>query len=244
MPSLPTNKKVTTEPAHNQLCDLELAQRIAGQDTTALELLMRRYNQLLYRAARSILKNEQEAEEAVQDAYLKAFHAMNSFRAEAKLATWLTRIVVNESLMRLRKQKRRGDSVHIGNDFFDYQSESVATQESDSMPMPTYISPERAAQNSDMRRLIEHNIDQLPDAFRSVFVLRAVEEMSVEETAQCLDIPEATVRTRYFRARNLLRAALAREFDHQYEEAFGFAGARCNRIVANVLARVQAEQKK
>ncbi|WP_269621075.1 RNA polymerase sigma factor [Zhongshania sp. BJYM1] len=227
MPTLPFDAQNT--PA--ELSDIELAQRIAAADTVALELLMRRHNQLLYRAARSILKNEEEAEEAVQDAYLQAFHTIGKYRGDAKLSTWLTRITINEALARARKYKRRAEIAPI------YGGEMLATaaQEDSQMQHSAASSPETEAQNADIRRLIERNIDKLPEAFRSVFVLRALEEMTVEETATCLSIPEATVRSRYFRARGQMREALAREIDSNYEEAFGFAGDRCDRIVNKVL---------
>jgi RNA polymerase sigma-70 factor (ECF subfamily) len=216
--------------------DSELAQRIATGDTAALELLMRRNNQMLYRAARSILKNDEEAEEAVQDAYLKAYRAMGSYRGDAKLSTWLTRLTINEALARARKYSRRAKIV-----LFDGNvAMSAESQEAISMQVNTVDSPDRALQRADVRRLIESNIDKLPDAFRCVFMLRALQEMSVEETASCLNIPEATVRTRYFRARGLLRESMAQEIDMGFEDAFGFAGARCNRIVNAVLTRIEA----
>lgn len=232
MPTLTTD----TQMMPDALSDIELARRIAAADTAALELLMRRHNQLLYRAARSILKNEEEAEEAVQDAYLKAYRTMGDYRGDAKLSTWLTRIAINEALARIRKEKRRAEIIHLngGVMLVNEMDEAYPMQHNDAS------SPESIADRAYMRRLIERNIDELPDTFRCVFVLRALEEMTVEETASCLGIPEATVRSRYFRARSKLREALAREIDGNYEEAFGFAGSRCDRIVANVLARLQA----
>lgn len=229
---------ITAEDSPDNLSDSELAQRIAAGDTAALELLMRRNNQMLYRAARSILKNDEEAEEAVQDSYLKAYRAIGNYRGDAKLSTWLTRITINEALARARKQSRRPEIVQ-----FDGNVAMVAEpEEAFSMQAHDMDSPDRAAQRADVRRLIESNIDKLPEAFRCVFVLRALEEMTVEETASCLNIPEVTVRTRYFRARGLLREAMAREIDISFEDAFSFAGARCDRIVGAVLARLEAER--
>ncbi len=217
--------------------DAELAQRMAAGDTVTLERVMRCYNQLLYRAARSILKNEQEAEEAVQDAYLKGYRNIGQFQGYAKLSTWLTRIVINEALVRQRKHQRRAAIIPIDAD----AAVDSPTAEDAPMPNATSASPEQDAQRAEVRRLIERNIDKLPDAFRCVFVLRALEEMTVEETANCLDIAEATVRSRYFRARGLLREAIAREIDLKQEDAFSFAGTRCDRIVAGVLARLAGE---
>jgi RNA polymerase sigma-70 factor (ECF subfamily) len=217
--------------------DAELAQRMSAGDTVTLERVMRRYNQSLYRAARSILKNEQDAEEAVQDAYLKGYRNIGQFHGQAKLSTWLTRIVINEALVRQRKHRRRAAIIPIDAD----AAVDSPTAEDSPMPKVTSASPERDAERAEVRRLIERNIDKLPDAFRCVFVLRALEEMTVEETASCLDIAEATVRSRYFRARGLMREAIAREIDLNHEDAFSFAGTRCDRIVAGVMARLAGE---
>lgn len=215
------------------LSDVEIARRIAAGDRDAFRLLMRRYNQTLYRTARSILKDDAEAEDAVQEAYLHAYRAMGKFRGDAKLSTWLVRIVVNESIGRMRKRNRSAEIIHIDNDV-DLDSDATEVTMNDGMS----AQPERAALRSETRRLLEKVIDTLPNAFRTVFVLRAIEEMSVEETATALDIPEATVRTRFFRAKGLLREALSREVDFAYEDAFAFAGDRCDRIVAGVLAQL------
>lgn len=215
----------------------ELALRIANGDTEAMELLMRRNNQSLYRAARSILKNEEEAEEVVQDTYLKAYRTITEYRGDAKLSTWLTRIAINEALIRQRKHQRRAELIHLSGEFV-LASES---EEDYQMQHDSTASPEGSVQRTEARRMIERNIDKLPEAFRSVFVLRALEEMTVEETASCLGIPEATVRSRYFRARSQLREAMAREIDISIDEAFSFAGARCDRIVATVFKRLEHE---
>jgi len=220
-----------------KLSDLELARSIAAGNPGAFEPLMRRYNQMLYRTARSILKDEAEAEDAVQDAYLLAFRAIGEFRGDAKLSTWLVRITVNESIGRLRKRKRTAEVIRL-----DGEAEPDMEATETSMKESATERPEGAAMRSETRKLLEAKIDSLPDAFRTVFVLRAVEELSVEETAAALGVPEATVRTRFFRARSLLREALAREIDSGVEEAFSFAGARCDRIVANVLARLKDSQ--
>jgi RNA polymerase sigma-70 factor, ECF subfamily len=192
-------------------------------DLAAFEQLMRRHNRALYRTARSIVKDDSEAEDVLQEAYLLAFRNLDSFRGESGIATWLTRIVINQAIARSRKKGRMAEIIELdGETTMDEHNER----------------PEQALLRSEARRLIEQKIDGLPDAFRTVFVLRALEEMTVEEIAACLDIPEATVRTRYFRARGLLREALSRELDAALEDAFAFDGARCDRIVANVLARL------
>ena len=229
--------RVSPKTVSSDLPDAEIARRIAGGDRDALTLLMRRNNQALYRAARSILKDDAEAEDAVQEAYLQAYRAIDGFRGDARLSTWLMRIVVNEALGRLRKRSRRAEVISLdGNtELGDQTSEMNVGEALSAQPEQ----PERAAMRGEMRRLIERKIDQLPDAFRTVFVLRAVEELSVDEAAGCLGIPPATVRTRYFRAKGLLREALAREIDFSLEDAFAFAGERCDRIVVGVLERLQ-----
>jgi RNA polymerase sigma-70 factor (ECF subfamily) len=215
--------------------DSELVRRVASKDHEAFRVLMRRHNQMLYRAARSILKNEAEAEDAVQEAYMQAYRAMGTFRGDAKISTWLVRIVVNESITRLHKHARRAEIIRLDGE----ESQPDLQSSEDSMNESSPEQPERAAVRSETRRLLETKIDELPDVFRAVFVLRGVEEMSVEDAAIALDIPEATVRTRFFRARGLLRESLSREIDLAHGDAFSFAGARCDRIIANVMARLQ-----
>lgn len=200
--------------------DEALVDRLRGGDLGALEALMRRHNRLLYRTARAILRDDAEAEEAVQEAYLRAYRALETFRGESKFSTWLVRIAANEALMRRRARRRTADVVPL---------EAAAELQS-----------EEERGDDMLRRLLEKRIDALPDDYRAVFVLRAVEDFSVEETAQALGIPEATVRSRFFRARGLLRESLAREVDRGMEDAFGFAGARCDRTVAKVLDRIRA----
>jgi RNA polymerase sigma-70 factor (ECF subfamily) len=222
------------ESTHEGWTDARLAQRIAAGDTDAFRFVMRRHNQMLFRAARSILRDDAEAEDVVQEAYLLAYRAAGSFRGDARLSTWLVRIAVNEAIARSRKRARRAQVICLDGDV-TIEGEAGGS----SMHPQSPDEPERGALRGETRRLLEKKIDALPDAFRAVFVLRAVEEMSVEETAAALDIPEATVRTRFFRARGLLREALAREIDFALEDAFSFAGERCDRIVAGVLSRLE-----
>jgi len=210
--------------------DAALADRIAARDERAFETLMRRHNRMLYRLARSILRDDAEAEDALQDAYLAAYRGIGSFRGGARLSTWLARIVINAAYARLRKRTATGEIVSIHADF---EVHGGAINDD------TTESPENAAMRSELRALLIQKIDALPEPFRVVYVMRDVEEMSVEETAACLDLPEATVRTRAFRARALLREALAREIDAATVDAFGFDGERCDRIVAAVLARLR-----
>lgn len=213
------------------LDDSALAARIAEGDGRAFELMMRRFNSRLFRVARSILKDDSDAEDALQDAYIDAFRHMRTYRGGARLATWLTRIVINQSLARLRKSRR-------DRQVLPFTQRSMADVPESQIPDERAESPTTTVLRAETRRLLERRIDELPVGFRTVFVLREVEDLSVEETAACLGIPEATVRTRLFRARALLREALARDLDAATSDVFGFAGERCDRIVAAVLARV------
>jgi RNA polymerase sigma-70 factor (ECF subfamily) len=210
--------------------DTDLIARAASGDARAFEALMRRYNRMLFRTARAILRDDAEAEDALQEAYLQAYGSLASFRAEAKLSTWLARIVANEALMRLRKQTRRAEIVPM--------QSADAPEVEQVMDSDMDNAPDTRAARGEMRRLLEAQIDALPEIYRTVFMLRAVEELSAEETAAVLEIPAATVRTRLFRARSLLREALAQKIDVACEDAFSFAGERCDRVVARVLARL------
>lgn len=213
--------------------DVYLVARARQRDPAALAELMRRNNRRLYRAAWGILRNEQEAEDAVQDSYLKAFAALDKFRGEAALTTWLTRIVINEALMR----RRRGRRLVLGADnVVPLRRPGAAASARDHEPGAE--TPETAAMRSRMRLFLQAEIADLPEEQRAVFVLRAVEEFSVEETAQLLDVNQQTVRTRYLRARRRLQARVQSELKLSLSEMLPFDGARCDRLVARVLARL------
>jgi len=211
-------------------------------EPAALEALMRRHNGRLFRVARAILKDDAAAEDALQDAYIQAFRRSAQFRGDSELTTWLTRIVINQALMMLRKRKREpivvpfrgpGAGEHHG------RPDDMAND----LPDEKAESPSDSMLRGEIRKVIERRIDQLPVAFRTVFVMREVEEMTVQETAECLGIPPATVRTRLFRARALLREALDRDMDTARTGVYGFAGARCDRIVAAVLERLESDRR-
>ena len=217
--------------------DASLAGHIADGDIPAFESLMRRYNGRLFRAARAILKDDADAEDALQDAWLEAYRHLSDFRGDAQLSTWLTRIVVTQALMRLRKQKRERVVPITGRARPGEETRPIDVADARAE------SPSDAALRAEVRRAIERRIDDLPLNFRTVFMLREVEGLSVQETAACLSIPEATVRTRLFRARALMREALARDLDMAAADAFSFLGARCDRIVTNVLGRIRNTQR-
>jgi RNA polymerase sigma-70 factor (ECF subfamily) len=213
--------------------DDSLVRDVRRGSPTAFGAMMRRYNRRLYRTARAILKDDSLAEDALQEAYLAAFRHMDDFRGDAALGTWLTRIVVNQALQALRRTRR--DRVVVPFEESDAQHEALNVADSPD------TGPENMLLRAQTRRLIERNIDALPEGYRTVFVLREVEDLTVEETAAALDIPAATVRTRLFRAKARLRESLAQQMDVATQDAFGFDGERCDRIVRTVLDRIEAE---
>jgi RNA polymerase sigma factor (sigma-70 family) len=214
--------------------DLALAGRIAAGDRGALELLMRRYNRRLYKLARATLRDAAEAEDALQDAYLLAYRKIAQFNGESSLSTWLSRLVLNECYGRMRKEKRRQEIVPTvsADGLGEYEVNAVNDIASE---------PDQSLARAQIRALLEHRLDQLPEEFRTVFVMRSVEEMSVEETAQCLGIAQATVRSRHFRARSLLRASLHETLGRLEHDIFDFGGRACDRVVASVLARLSRD---
>lgn len=224
---------IAADPASLASAEWELVHRVLAGDRSAFELLMRRHNRRLYRLARTTMGDDAEAEDALQEAYLAAYKALGKFRGDAALFTWLSRLVLNECFGRLRRQARRQNVIPMVN------TNTLDEADLDAMTVQDSDPPDNAAARTEMRALLERKLDELPEAFRTVFVLRSVEELSVEETAQCLEIPEATVRSRHFRAKSLLREALAHSIDLAERDVFEFGGAHCDRVVARVLARLE-----
>jgi RNA polymerase sigma-70 factor (ECF subfamily) len=224
-------------PASNALPDLQalpdtaLAARIAAGDSAAVRLLTERNNQRLFRAAWSILKNRDEAEDAVQAGYLRAFAAIGTFEGRSSLSTWLTRIVINEALGRARAEKRRRARLDAASvvQLDDYREKLMRGSMSDA-------APDAAFALTQMRGLLEQAIAALPDSFRAVFVLREVEGLSVEETAEALALVPATVKTRHLRARRRLQDALAPDLKAALSGTFPFAGADCAAMTERVMA--------
>jgi RNA polymerase sigma factor (sigma-70 family) len=216
--------------AHVANDDARLVERIAAGDRSQFEQLMRRYNQRLYRIARATLGDQVEAQDAMQEAYLAAYRAIGQFRGDAAVGTWLSRLVLNECLGRLRRSARRQNVLPIVSS--NTEINTVASSDSEL--------PDRLLGRAEMRALLERKLDALPQSFRVVFVLRSVEELSVEETAHCLGIPEATVRSRHFRAKSLLRESLAQDIDLAERDLFEFGGTNCAGVVASVLARLDS----
>jgi RNA polymerase sigma-70 factor (ECF subfamily) len=215
--------------------EMALVARALAREPAALAEIMRRNNRRLYRAAWGILRDEQEAEDAIQDCYLKAFTALPGFRGGAALSTWLTRIAINEALM--RRRKRQAQMASVGNVIPLRPEESPAAEAAEDPA----LSPEAAAMRAQLRPYLEDAVGGLPEDQRAVFVLRALEELSVEETAQILDLNPQTVRTRFLRARRKLQERLQRELKLTFGEMLPFAGARCDRLVERVLKLIAAD---
>ena len=207
------------------LTDEEIVSRVVEGQTALYEVLMRRYNERVYRAARSIVKDEDEAEDVMQQAYVNAYFHLRQFDRRAKFSTWLTKIAVHEALARARKRGRY-DAV----DFREEENQAVERQ--------PFRNPEHHAFASELRSLLELSIDELPDGLREVFMLRDVDGLNTAETAECLGVSEDVIKTRLSRARAALRNQLADRAGIMTSEAFRFPQPRCDRIVAAVFARI------
>jgi RNA polymerase sigma-70 factor, ECF subfamily len=218
---------------YRSLDDLELARRCSEREPGAVRHLLSLNNQRLFRTAWSILKDRCEAEEAVQAGYLAAFAKIEGFEGRSSLSTWLTRIVANEALSRLRAERRRKS--HLENEGIPV----LETYRERLMQGSDGPAPDAAAARQQLRVLLEHAIAALPDSFRTVFVLREIEDLSVEETAEALGIPAATVKTRLLRARSKLQQALAPEVHAALLGTFPFAGADCEALTGKVLAALR-----
>jgi RNA polymerase sigma-70 factor (ECF subfamily) len=221
--------KLNTAVDYGALGDAELAHRCAVRERGAIQHVIAANNQRLFRTAWSILKSRPDAEEAVQAAYLSAFANMASFEGRSALSTWLTRIVVNEALGRRRAEERRRR--HLEQEgvalLDDYRDALMRGSDSDS--------PDVAVAREQIRKLLEKAVGELPDTFRTVFVLREIEGLSSEETAEVLEVPVATVKTRLFRSRRRLQEALAPEVGAVLSGAFPFAGSDCAAMAERVL---------
>jgi RNA polymerase sigma-70 factor, ECF subfamily len=208
--------------------DEEIVRRILHGDLVLFELLMRRHNQRVYRAIRSILRDDSESEDVMQDAYVRAYEHLAQFEGRAQFSTWLTRIAVNEALKRLAARGK-----------LDPLDEERYEEEDGTMPFQSNSpTPESNASNSELKSLLEEAILTLPVAYRAVTVLRDVEEMSTAETAEVLSITETNVKVRLHRAHELLRGALFARVGANSTRAFGFHASRCDRVVHAVFERL------
>ena len=212
--------------------DDRLLERARQKDREAIRLIIKQHNQRLYRIARSIVRNDSDAEDVLQEAYVRAFAGLDGFRGEARLGTWLARIVINEALGCIR---RRRPAIDIGLISTNPALHAQIIPFPDANRVPD---PETTMAQTEIRALLERAIDKLPSAFREVLVARLVEGMSVAETADLFKIPPQTVKTRLFRARALLRTEMERHIGPVLGDAFPFAGARCERLTQRVLSRL------
>ena len=210
--------------------DEDVIRQVLDGNTAMFELLMRRYNERVYRAARSILRDEQEAEDVMQQAYVNAFTHLRQFNGSARFSTWLMRIAINESLARVHRQGR-----------YEAFDDEVTNVEPFMSRNPSE-DPERQAFTGELRGLLEWAIDTLPDGMREVFVLRDVEGLSTSEAAESLDVSEDVVKTRLSRARAALRRVLLERMGATAPEAFRFYRPRCDRVVSQVLARIVGQR--
>ena len=211
--------------------DAELVRRALARDAGAFRAIMQKHNQRLYRIARGILRNNADAEDAVQDAYVSAFTHLASYRGESALATWLSRIAMNEALGRLRRRRPTIDVTVL----------EAPRSEAEIIQFPLSIpndDPERTMAQRQILQLVEQATDNLPEAFRLVFVTRVIEGMSIEETSELLGIKPETVKTRLHRARQLVRDQLDKQIGPVLMDAFPFAGRRCERMTAAVMKRL------
>jgi RNA polymerase sigma-70 factor (ECF subfamily) len=228
-----SNHALAREAHHEALADEALVALARQHDDTAVRTLIRRHNQRLFRAARSIVRTDAEAEDVVQETYVRAFTHLDSFRGESRLSTWLTRIALNEALGRMR---RRRPTVDI--DRLDLETDDAMSRV---LPFPSPSAapnPEAGAAREQIRVVLERAVDTLPDDFRTVFVLRDVEGLSIEETAEQLGILPQTIKTRLYRARRLMRLAIQKELGGALDDLFPFDGQRCVHMADRVLMRL------
>src|SRR3954469_21479490 len=215
-------------PAGNS--DTELVRRALARDEAAVRAIMQANNRRLYRLARGVLRNDGEAEDGGQGTYVRALTHLESFRGDSSLATWLSRIAINEALGRLRRQR---PGVEIGS-----LPQGVLEAQIIQFPLAAAEDPEKSMAQREIQHVVEHAIDELPEAFRLVFITRVIEGMNVEETAELLDLKPETVKTRLHRARTMLRENVERKIGPVMMDAFPFAGRRCERLTEAVLKRL------
>lgn len=208
----------------------DLVARARARDEAAIRSIIQANNRRLYRLARGILRNDSEAEDVVQETYVRAFTHLDSFRGDSSLATWLSRIAMNEALGRLRSQRLTTEWTSLPQGTIEAQIIQF--------PLAAQTDPEKTMAQREIQNVVEHAIDELPEPFRLVFITRVVEGMNVEETAEILDLKPETVKTRLHRARAMLRENVERKIGPVVMEAFPFAGRRCERLTNAVLKRL------
>jgi len=217
-------------PAPNDPGDLDMVRRALARDEAAVRAIIQANNRRLYRLARGILRNDGEAEDVVQETYVRAFTHLESFRGDSSLATWLSRIAMNEALGRLRRQRPGVE--------WSTLPQGVLEAQIIQFPRAASDDPEKSMAQREIQHVVEHAIDELPEAFRLVFITRVIEGMNVEETADILGLKPETVKTRLHRARAMLRDNVEKKIGPVVMEAFPFAGKRCERLTDAVLKRL------
>jgi RNA polymerase sigma-70 factor, ECF subfamily len=213
--------------------DQEVVDRVRAGDTALYEIIMRRYNQRLYRVTYAILRDGAEAEDVIQDAYVRAYQHLDQFAGYAPFSTWLTRIAVHEALRRLQLRKRSQQFEEVEHDEESFMSVSETT-----VP-ETSPDPEQRASNAELGQLLEQAVLDLPEQYRTVIMLRDVEELSTAETAAALDLTEQNVKVRLHRGRSMMRDRLFARVGASGKNAFPFMGIRCDRVVSGVFARLR-----
>lgn len=220
---------VSTLLAVASLPDAEIVARVCGGETSLFEILMRRHNERVYRAARSIVKDEAEAEDVMQQAYINAFVHLRQFEDRSQFSTWLTRITIHEALSRRRKWKP--DVVAAVNE--EQDMDRFATEQPD---------PERRAYASELAQVIESAVDALPEGYRAVFMLRDIQGLTTSETAEGLELGEEAVKTRLHRARAMIRRHITERLGAAAARAFPFHAVRCDRVVGAVLGEIRTRR--
>jgi RNA polymerase sigma-70 factor (ECF subfamily) len=210
--------------------DLQLIERVRAGEIALYELLMRRHNQRVYRVIRSVVSNDLEAEDILQEAWVRAFEHLDQFAGRANFSTWVARIAFNEALARRRTSAR----------WTPLEDEAGNIMPELNRQQTTSATPETEAIQGELGQLLQAAVDTLPDTYRSVFVLREVEQLNTTETAECLGLSEEAVKTRLHRSRALLRRELENRMGSTIREAYSFLGARCDRVVARVLERIES----
>jgi len=214
----------------NELSDAEIVDRVKAGEAGLYETLMRRYNQRLFRVIRSVVTDYIEAEDVLQDAWVRAFEHLRQFEGRSRFDTWVTRIAYYEALKRARKRKTL---IALENE----DGQIIAEAEN----VNIIDDPEKQALRTELKRELRSAVDQLPQSYRSVFMLRTVEQMSTAETAECLSLSEEAVKTRLHRSRTLLQKDLEKRLGPALVESYAFMGAQCDRVVEAVIARIRAQ---
>jgi RNA polymerase sigma-70 factor, ECF subfamily len=227
---MPDVEPAASEATISPLTDVEVVRRVLDGDSALFEVIMRRYNQRLYRVARGILGDDSQAEDVIQQAYVNAYFHLDQFAERARFSTWLTKIAINEALARTRRRR---------SDVMDPSKMDEQTMDDLQSTLPD---PEHQAFAGELGRLLEAAVEALPESYRVVFMLREIEGLSTAETADCLDIGEGTVKTRLHRARGLLRDDLYTRAGVATSDGFQFHASRCDRVVANVFERIRLER--